>query len=66
MTKNEKIKIAMFIAEVFGCPCDYSPLDEEVQEYCNKNYEDCVDDDTGCWLRVIDKIIFDEEGDPSK
>lgn len=66
MIKKEKKKLAKFLADTFGCPCNYSPLGEEMQEYCYRNYEDCVDDDTDCWLRVINKIMFDEDGNPSK
>lgn len=47
----DKEQIAKLLAGMFGCPCDYFPLDEEMFEYC----DDCGMDNVVCWEKVIDK-----------
>lgn len=47
----DKEQIAKLLAGMFGCPCDYFPLDEEMYEYC----DDCGMDNVVCWEKVIDK-----------
>lgn len=47
----DKEQIAKFLAGMFGCPCDYFPLDEEMYEYC----DECGMDNVVCWEKVIDK-----------
>lgn len=54
---NDKDKIAKFLAYNFDCPCNFSPLDEQMQEYCG---EYCQDDDQECWRRVLEKILNEE------
>lgn len=34
------VKIAKKLAETFDCPCNFSPLDEEMQAYCMEHYID--------------------------
>ena len=55
--KEIKNKIATMLAEQFGCPCNFSPLDDEMFEYCQY---DCGMEDTICWGRVIEKTIKEE------
>lgn len=41
---------ASIIAGIMGCPCNYSPLDEQMYKYCG---EDCHMHDVDCWERVF-------------
>lgn len=50
----EKEKIAKFLAYTFDCPCNFSPLDEGMHEYCG---EDCQDYNIECWRRVLEKVL---------
>lgn len=55
-------KIAKALAGIWGCPCDFSPLDEEMQEYCCDKYDNGIDefctmDETECWRRWLEKVI---------
>ena len=48
--------VCLMLADKFGCPCNYSPIDEEM--YDN---EQCVDDcgkltDAQCWERYIETV----------
>lgn len=59
-------KIAKALAGIWGCPCDFSPLDETMQKYCYENYTDesgecCTMDDTECWRRWVEKVIGENE-----
>lgn len=56
-TKEIKNKIASMLAKHFDCPCNFSPLDEEMFEYCQ--YE-CGMDNVTCWNRVIEKTLHGE------
>lgn len=47
----DKEQIAKLLAGMFGCPCNYCPLDEEMYEYC----DECGMDNVVCWEKVIDK-----------
>lgn len=49
----DKKAVSGFLAEMFDCPCNFSPLDEEMFDYCN----DCIKKDAVCWERVIDNKI---------
>lgn len=49
-----KDKIAKFLAEYFDCPCNFTPLDEEMWDYCKDR---CQDDDKECWRRVLEKVL---------
>lgn len=52
-----KEKLAATLEEVVGCPCNYSPLDEEICEWCCDKYGDCAEiSTTVCWLRVFERI----------
>ena len=53
--KIQSIKevLAKYLADLFGCPCNYSSLDEEMANYCG---DECnMDDDVACWLKVFEK-----------
>ena len=57
-----KHKVAMFLAELFDSPCNFSPLDEEMWGYCDECQ--CLvssDSNVGCWERVIEKKLKDME-----
>ena len=55
--KEIKNKIATVLTKYFDCPCNFSPLDEEMFEYCQ---DGCgVDNDT-CLGRVIEKTLQGE------
>lgn len=59
------MKIAKKLAETYGSPCNFSPLDEEIQAYCMEHYYDADRDeccpifdwceDVHCWCRVLEK-----------
>ena len=47
---------AEIIADIFGSPCDYSPIDEEMMEM---NHDECAEvcgkrTDAECWQRYFD------------
>lgn len=45
---------AKILADMFDCPCNFTPLDEEMGAYCGEN---CQDDDKECWRRVLEKKL---------
>lgn len=61
----DTIKIAKKLAELFDCPCNFSPLDEEMQAYCMGHHYDPARDEccpvfdgyenVVCWCRVLEK-----------
>lgn len=59
MTGIEKLKIAKYLSDAFDCPCNYSPLDEEMYEYCMSDKQ-CQDSEIECWQRVIDKVLSED------
>lgn len=46
-----KDSVANMLKELFDSPCNFSPLDEEMYDYC----DECMMDDVACWKKVIDK-----------
>lgn len=67
----DTIKIAKKLAELFDCPCNFSPLDEEMQAYCMEHHYDPARDEccpifdgyenVVCWCRVLEK--WEKEND---
>ena len=55
--KEIKNKIATMLSKYFDCPCNFSPIDDEMFEYCQ---DDCVMDNVTCWERVIEKTLNGE------
>ena len=49
----DKELIAKYLAGLFGCPCNFSPIDEEMYDYCG---EDCRCSNIECWNRVIARM----------
>ena len=46
-------QIAKYLAEKFDCPCNFSPIDEEMFEFC----EECNSDESKvCWEKVIARL----------
>lgn len=46
--------VAKYLAEGFDSPCNYSPLDEEMFDYCGGVEGECdCDDAVECWKRVF-------------
>lgn len=46
--------IQEWLAKNFESPCNFSPLDEDMVDYCCENYKECnCLDDIECWDRVI-------------
>ena len=46
--------IQEWLAKNFECPCNFSPLDEDMEDYCCEIYGECnSDNDQECWTRVI-------------
>lgn len=46
--------IQEWLAENFGSPCNYSPLQEDMIDYCCEKYEECnCMNDVECWNRVM-------------
>lgn len=56
-----KHKVAMFLAELFDSPCNFSPLDDEMFGYCGECQCWVSSGNVGCWERVIDKKLKDME-----
>lgn len=56
---DEKIRkftsmVAKHLADGFDSPCNYSPLDEEMFDYCGGIEGECnCDDAVECWKRVF-------------
>lgn len=49
--QSVKEVFAKYLADLFGCPCNYSSLDEEMANYCG---DECnMNDDVDCWLKVF-------------
>lgn len=55
----DKELVAKELAHIFDCPCNFSPLEEEMWAYCRDN---CVDDNVECWIRVINKKCEELKG----
>jgi hypothetical protein len=45
-------KLCRMLAKYIGFPCNYSPIDEEMANYCG---DQCEMDDIGCWKKVLSK-----------
>lgn len=46
--------VAKHLADGFDSPCNYSPLDEEMFDYCGGVEGECeCDDAVECWKRVF-------------
>lgn len=46
-------QIAEYLAQKFDCPCNFSPIDEEMFEFC----EECNSDESKvCWEKVIARL----------
>lgn len=56
----DKTIVSEMLAKYFDCPCNFSPLDEEMWAYCRDN---CVDDNIECWIRVINKKCAELKGE---
>ena len=56
----DKTIVSEMLAKYFDCPCNFSPLDEEMWAYCRDN---CVDDNIECWIRVINKKYAELKGE---
>lgn len=58
-------KIIGHLADLFGCPCNYSFADNDVGEYmgeyCENKYDDnCTCNDIECWSRVLNRWVSEE------
>ena len=58
-------KIIGHLADLFGCPCNYSFADndmgEYMGEYCENKYDDnCTCNDIECWRRVLNRWVNEE------
>lgn len=49
---NKRV-VANMLAKYFGCPCNFSLIDEEMYEFCDS----CAMNDVDCWEKVIEKNI---------
>ena len=56
----DKTIVSEMLAKYFDCPCNFSPLDEEMLAYCRDN---CVDDNIECWIMVINKKCAELKGE---
>lgn len=56
----DKTIVSEMLAKFFDCPCNFTPLDEEMWAYCGDN---CVDDHIECWIRVINKKCAELKGE---
>jgi len=54
--------VAKHLADVFDSPCNYSPLDEEMFDYCGGVEGECeCDDAVECWKRVFKMWSIENE-----
>ena len=51
--------LCKWLSETFGCPCNYSPIDEQMAEICVDTCQ--MDDDAECWRRVMKKLVIKED-----
>ena len=56
---------AEIIAEIFGEPCNYSPIDEEMSEHCDCEHCCGTPEQTSarCWQRYFDYRKKEEQKD---
>lgn len=47
---NKRV-VANMLAKYFDCPCNFSPIDEEMFDFCNE----CCNDNVICWEKFIEK-----------
>lgn len=52
-------KFFKYLEDMFGCPCNFSPIDEEMWKFCD---DTCQDDVTECWRRVA-KMVAERGAD---
>lgn len=48
--KNEEYAMCTYLAEMFDSPCNYTPTDENMMDFCG---DDCGKSDITCWGRVL-------------
>lgn len=62
--KNEQLTkaIAEIVADLFGCPCDYTPIDEEMcmSGLCDEICGTSQQTDSKCWKRYF-KLKLEEK-----
>lgn len=51
-------KLCSMLAKYIGFPCNYSPIDEEMADYCG---DQCEMDDIGCWGKVLSKWMEEQQ-----
>ena len=51
-------KLCEWLAKYIGFPCNYSPIDEEMADYCG---DQCEMDDIGCWEKVLSKWMEEQD-----
>ena len=56
-----KHKVATFLAELFDSPCNFTPLNAEMWDYCDECQYPVSNGYVECWERVIDKKLKDME-----
>lgn len=47
--KRERDALCKYLAEILDCPCNFSPTDEEMFDFCG---DDCACDNEQCWHKV--------------
>lgn len=56
--KRERYAFMAYLAQIFDSPCNYSPIDDTMLEFCGK----CDgDSNAGCWLRVAKMVLKEYE-----
>lgn len=58
--KTREQIIAKNLYDGFGGPCNFSPLGDDMYDYCNSCYGECNTTGENCWLRVIGKWLEEE------
>ena len=51
-------KLCCMLAKYIGFPCNYSPIDEEMANYCG---DQCAMDDIDCWKKVLTKWMEEQD-----
>lgn len=57
---EERNKFFKYLADAIGCPCNFSPIDEEMREFCG---DTCQSNELICWRRVFEKAATERQAD---
>lgn len=61
MTTEEMNKLAQFMYDNFDWPCNFTPLDEQMADFCGDDCDCYYDNPIACWKQVFKMIGVVEE-----